>query len=51
MEVVTRYFWIVLVIVVILLLVHPNSNAPHVIGALSNEVTSNIKSLQGNRTQ
>ena len=48
MDLVTRWFWIILIAVVILLLVHPRSRAPHVIGALSNEVTSNIKALQGN---
>jgi hypothetical protein len=48
MELVTRWFWIILVIVVILLVVHPRSNAKNVIGALSNEASNNIKVLQGN---
>ena len=48
MELVTRWFWIILIIVVILLVVHPRSNAQSVIGALSNEATANIKTLQGN---
>lgn len=48
MELVIRWFWIILVIAVILLMVHPRSQAPHVIGALSNEATANIKALQGN---
>jgi len=48
MELVTRWFWIILIVVVVLLLVHPRSKAKEVIGALSNEVTTNIKTLQGN---
>ena len=48
MEIVNRWIWIVIVVGVVLLLVHPRSNAVHVIGALSNETSSNIKSLQGN---
>lgn len=48
MEQVNRWFWIILIIVVILLVVHPRSNSVGVIGALSNETTSNIKALQGN---
>lgn len=47
-ELVNRWIWIILIIVVILLVVHPRSNAPGVIGALSNESVSNIKALQGN---
>lgn len=48
MELVNRWLWIVLTIVVIILLVHPNSNAGNVIGALGNEAVANIKGLQGN---
>lgn len=48
MEIISRWLWIILVVVVILLVVHPRSKAVPVIGALSNEVTSNVKSLQGN---
>jgi hypothetical protein len=48
MELVQRWFWIILVVVVILLVVHPRSAAPRVIGALSHETTDNIKTLQGN---
>lgn len=48
MEAVNRWFWIILTIVIILLLVHPRSNAPGVIGALSNETINNVKALQGN---
>lgn len=48
MELVNRWIWIILVIVVILLVVHPRSNAPGVIGALSNETVNNVKALQGN---
>jgi len=47
-EFIQNWLWLILTVVVILLLVHPRSNAPGVIGALSNEATSNIKSLQGN---
>ena len=48
MEIVSRWIWIVLVVGIILLMVHPRSNAPHVIGALSKETGDNSKSLQGN---
>ena len=48
MELVQRWFWIILIIVVILLVVHPRSNAVPVVGALSNEITANVKTLQGN---
>jgi len=47
-ELVQRWLWIILTIVVVLLLVHPRSNAPNVIKALSNDTTQNIKVLQGN---
>ena len=47
-DLVIRWFWIILTVVVILLLVHPRSQAPDVIGALSNEITRNVKTLQGN---
>ena len=48
MDLVVRWLWIILAIAVILLLVHPKSNAKNVIGALSNQTTENIKALQGN---
>jgi hypothetical protein len=48
MELVSRWLWIILVIVIILLVVHPKSKAKDVIGALSNQVTNNVKTLQGN---
>lgn len=48
MDLVARWFWIILVVVVILLLVHPRSQAVTVIKALSNEITTNVKTLQGN---
>jgi hypothetical protein len=47
-DIVSKWLWIVLTVVVILLLVHPNSNAEHVIGSISNESLANIKALQGN---
>jgi hypothetical protein len=48
MEIVNRWLWIILTVVVILLLVHPNGNAKNVIQSLSNESLGNIKALQGN---
>lgn len=48
MELVNRWFWIILVVVVILLVVNPRSNSSGVIGALSNEAINNVKALQGN---
>ena len=47
-DLVTRWLWIIAIVVVILLVVHPRSNAQSVVGALSNEATANIKALQGN---
>lgn len=48
MDALTRWIWIIVIVGVVLLMVHPRSAAPHVIGALSNESTANIKALQGN---
>jgi hypothetical protein len=48
MDLVSKWLWIVLTVVVILLLVHPNSAATDVISKLSNESLANIKALQGN---
>lgn len=45
---VTRWLWIIAIVVVILLVVHPKSNANEVVQALSNQSTANIKALQGN---
>lgn len=47
-DVVTQWIWIVVTVGIILLLVHPNSQAPAVIGALSNQVSGNVVALQGN---
>lgn len=46
-DVVTQWIWIVVTVGVILLLVHPNSQAGNVIGALSNQTIGNVKALQG----
>ena len=48
MEIVSKYLWLVLVVVLIILIVHPNSNASGVIGALANQTVNNTKALQGN---
>ena len=46
-DAISQYIWIVVVVGVILLVVHPKSQAVPVIGSLSNEATANIKALQG----
>ncbi len=51
MEVVNRWLWIVLTVVVVLLLVHPNSNSKNVIESLSNQSLNGIQALQGNAFQ
>ena len=48
MELVTRWLWIILAVVVVLLLVHPRSKATTVIGALSEQTKQNVMALQGN---
>lgn len=50
-DLITRYIWIVVLVGVILLLVNPRSQAPNIIGALSNESVRNVKALQGNGVQ
>jgi hypothetical protein len=47
MDLVTQWIWIIVVVGVVVLLVHPKSQASNVIGSLSNEATANIKALQG----
>jgi hypothetical protein len=42
-----KWIWIVVIAGIILLLVHPKSQAQTVIGALSNQSINNIKALQG----
>lgn len=46
-DAVSQYIWIVVTVGVILLLVHPRSQAQGVIGSLSNEAVNNVKALQG----
>jgi len=48
MDIVVRWFWIVLIIVLVVMIVNMRSKARDVIEALSNQSVANIKALQGN---